>query len=249
MDTRVTALEKSSSLSVESQSVSQCDVSPRHTLATATPATSSGSPFILPAAAIPASLRNQILAGNDINLINILLCSSGVIDKRIVDCGDISIVLKECNPRLSKSLSLVQFYVAFRVLGDTICEFYQNKRSELDIYLAIISDLAFIYGGSPFYEYHKSFSAKATMYIQRFNVKLNWSSMQTWSVTELISRHFTCHKTNSCSICVSFSHTSNLCPRSAYETSQGKAGQSNSDIGSKVNRVQGLPSEGLQILF
>ncbi len=142
MDARVAVLEKPSLLSVESPGISQCDVSQHHTLATATPAPSSGTPFISSAAAIPASLRNQILAGNDINLVKILLCSSGVIDKRIVDCGDISVVLKECDPRLSKSLSLVEFYFAFGVLRDTICEVYPNRRSELDTYSAIISSKA-----------------------------------------------------------------------------------------------------------
>ncbi len=119
--------------------------------------------------------------------------------------------------------------------------FFQIRRTELDTYLAIISDLAFNYSGYLFHEYHKSFSAKAALYIQRFNIELDWSVVDL----ELLSRHFTGHKTKSCSICGSFSHTANLCPRTAYETSHGKADQSfKSDIESKVSRVQGLPSKG-----
>lgn len=56
------------------------------------------------------------------------------------------------------------------------------------------------------------------MYIQRFNLKLDWSIVDL----ELISRHFTCRKTILCSVCSSFSHFANLCPWTAYETSQGK---------------------------
>ena len=43
---------------------------------------------------------------------------------------------------------------------------YPERRIELDTYLAIISDLAISYGGTLFYEYHKS-SAKAALYIQK----------------------------------------------------------------------------------
>ncbi len=115
-------------------------------------------------------------------------------------------------PRLSKSLLLAEFNVAFGVYRETICESFPNRRSELDNYLAIISDLAINYGGSLFYEYYKSFSAKAAMYIQRFNLKLDWSIVDL----ELISRHFTGRKSISCSVCGSFSHWT------AYEMSQGK---------------------------
>lgn len=52
----------------------------------------------------------------------------------MVDCGDV--VLKEYDPR-----------------------FFPKRRIELDTYSVIISDPALNYGGSLFYEYHKSFTA------------------------------------------------------------------------------------------
>ena len=143
----------------------------------------------------------------------ILLCGSESADKRFVDCGDFSVVLKDSDPRLSKTLTLAEFNVAFGVFRDTICEIYPQRREELDTYLAIISDLALSYGGSLFYEYHKSFSAKAAMYIQKFNQRLDWSVVDL----PLISRHFTGHRTLACSICGSFSHTTSLCPRTALQ--------------------------------
>ena len=64
--------------------------------------------------------------------------------------------------------------VAFGVYREVLCEVYPARSAELDTYLAIISDLAVSYGGTLFYEYHKSFSAKAAMFIQRFNQRLDW---------------------------------------------------------------------------
>ncbi len=143
----------------------------------------------------------------------ILLCGAESADKRFVDCGDFSVVLKDSDPRLSKSLTLAEFNVALGIFRDTLCEVYPQCREELETYLAIISDLALTYGGSLFYEYHKSFSAKAAMYIQKFNQRLDWSIVDL----SLISRHFTGHKILACSICGSFSHATSLCPRTALQ--------------------------------
>ncbi|CAJ1053430.1 uncharacterized protein LOC115597353 [Xyrichtys novacula] len=187
---------------------------PRRTLGSAVPITT-GVPFYPPAAAISPNLRSQILAGNDINLVKILLFSD-VSDKRVVDCGDISVLLKDSDPRLFKSLTLAEFTVAFGIYRDVICEVYPFRRAELDTYLAIIADLAMTYGGTLFYEYHKSFSAKAAMFIQRFNQRVDWSVVDL----ALISRHCTGRQALSCSICSSFSHSSNLCPKSVATVKQ-----------------------------
>lgn len=160
----------------------------RRSLGSAVPV-STGVPFFPPAVAVSPGLRSQILAGNDINLVKILLCSE-LSDRRIVDCGDVSVMLKDSDPRLSKTLTLAEFNVAFGVWRDVICEVYPSHRAGLDSYLAIISDLAMTYRGTLFYEYHKSFSAKATMYIQRFNQRLDWSVVDLG----FISRHFTGHQ-------------------------------------------------------
>ncbi|XP_062249448.1 uncharacterized protein LOC133958576 [Platichthys flesus] len=98
------------------------DVTPQRTLGTAVPAPSVGTRFFPPAAAISDSLRNHILSGHDVNLVKIILAGSETADKRYVDCGDFSVVLKDSDPRLSKSLTLAEFNVAFGVFRDTICE-------------------------------------------------------------------------------------------------------------------------------
>lgn len=56
---------------------------------------------------------------------------------------------------------------------DVICEIQAERKQDLYSYLAIISDLALSYGGTLFYEYHKSFFAKAAMFIQSLNHRLN----------------------------------------------------------------------------
>lgn len=124
---------------------------------------------------------------------------------------------------------MAEFNIAFGVFRDVICEIQPERRQELDTYLAIISDLAMSYGGTLFYEYHKSFSAKAAMYIQRFNQRLDWSVVDL----ALISRHFTGHRTLSCSLCGSFSHTSSLCPKvsiSSSATSKSDVGESSQEV-------------------
>jgi len=126
--------------------------------------------------------------------------------RRVVDCGDVHVELKDGDPRLSKILTFPEFVTAFGVYRDVICEVYPARRAELDTYLAIISDLALSYGGVLFYEYHKSFSAKAAMFIQRFNQRLDWSVVDL----ALISRHFTGHQILSCSVCGSLSHSTNM---------------------------------------
>ena len=43
--------------------------------------------------------------GHDINLVKILI-NADATDRRLVDCGDISFMLKDSDPRLSKTLTL-----------------------------------------------------------------------------------------------------------------------------------------------
>lgn len=122
-------------------------------------------------------------------------------------------MLKDSDPRLSKTLTLAEFCVAFGVYRDCVCEVYPQRREELDSYMAIIADLARSYGGSLFYEYHKSFSAKAALHIQKFNQRLDWSVVDL----SLISRHFTGHRMLGCPVCGSFNHSANLCPKTVFK--------------------------------
>ena len=71
----------------------------------------------------------------------VLLCSD-YNDRRIVDCGDEPVMLKYRDARLFKSPTLAEFIALNFVFGDVICEEFSAHRTELDTYLAIISDSA-----------------------------------------------------------------------------------------------------------
>ncbi len=76
---------------------------------------STGSTFFSPTAAISHQLRSQIIAGNDVNLVKILL-GPELSDGRVVDCGDVSVMLKDNEPRLSKTLTLAEFIVVIFIV-------------------------------------------------------------------------------------------------------------------------------------
>lgn len=61
---------------------------------------------------------------------------------------DISVILKDSDPRLTKSLTMAKFNVAFAVFRDIICKVFPDRRKEVD---AIISVLAMSYGGTLFF--------------------------------------------------------------------------------------------------
>ena len=88
-----------------------------------------------------------------------------------------------------------------------LCEAYPEHRVEFDASLALVSDLAMRYGGTLFFEYHKCFSAKAELYIQKFIVRL--------LDLDLVSRVFTGHMPMS-SMCGLLAHMVNLCPKTAF---------------------------------
>ncbi len=71
----------------------------------------------------------------------------------MVDCRGFSVILKDNDPRLSKSLTLAEFSVAFGVFKNTICEVHPECRQEFDTYLSVrpISDLATTYRGTLLY--------------------------------------------------------------------------------------------------
>ena len=123
-------------------------------------------------------------------------------------------ILRESDLRLSKNVTMAEFNVAFGVYRDVICEVYPERRVELGSYLAIISD-AMSYGGTLFYKYHKSFSAKAPPYIQKLNQRLDWS------VVDLnLTFHRAPAKALSCTVCGSFSHMASFCPETVIQHSQ-----------------------------
>ena len=89
---------------------------------------------------------------------------------------------------------------------------------------------------------NKSISAKAALYVQKFNVRLDWSVLDL----DLVSRVFTGHTPLCCSVCGSLAHTVNLCPRTAYTppVKEERSGDGVSTLGGRAGRRKVLPSSG-----
>ena len=102
---------------------------PSFTLASALPVAVAGASFLSPSAALPDGLRESILAGKDVNLVKILLCGPESLGSLVVECDDVAVVLRDADPRLTKTLTLAEFVVAFAVFRDIICEEFPERRT------------------------------------------------------------------------------------------------------------------------
>ncbi len=74
-------------------------------------------------------------------------------------------------------------------------------------------------GDQFFYDDHKAFSAKAALFITRFNPRLDWSCLDT----EVLILHVGGHRPISCSLCFAVGHLSGDCPRSLLNVNSGMA--------------------------
>ncbi|KAM4705103.1 uncharacterized protein WCC33_009958 [Rhinophrynus dorsalis] len=165
-------------------------------------------PAISPAHFIPNHLKKDIIEGKDINLVSLLISSHDSVENKAFSCDQVSVVLKTKDPRLGKKLSVTEFVLAFSLYRDVICSVHPERREELDHYLYRVVELGHKYGGYSFYDYHKSFSAKAVAALAQFNITLDWSQLDM----ELFCRHFAGLRAPVCSRCQSTEHSTNLCP-------------------------------------
>ncbi|XP_058871511.1 uncharacterized protein LOC117398398 isoform X2 [Acipenser ruthenus] len=183
---------------------------PELNLSSATVAGSS-SPRAITSHSISPKIRKQIIEGKDVNLVSIRIASSEFLDHRVVDCEDVSITLKSCDPRLQKGLSVGEFVLAFSIYRDILCSVYPHRLQELNQYLFLVVELSVRYGGTLFYQYHHAFSAKAAATLSADNRIVDWSH----SDPDLFTRIFSGIRANACSACASTAHSSHLCPKVA----------------------------------
>ncbi|XP_073485049.1 uncharacterized protein [Aquarana catesbeiana] len=166
--------------------------------------------YVLPAHLVPAGIRKDIMDGKDINLASLLIAVHDPAENKSYAWGDVSVVLKAKDHRLTRKLNIAEFVLAFGMFRDVLCTVNPNRREELDLYLHAIVDLGYKYGGCSFYHYHRSFSAKAAARLSQFQVKTNWSTIDT----ELFCRHFAGLRSPLCTNCQSSTHTANWCSES-----------------------------------
>ncbi|XP_056374294.1 uncharacterized protein LOC130272463 [Hyla sarda] len=169
--------------------------------------TASAVPNISPAHFRPAHIRKETLEGRDVNLASLLIATHDLNENKTIACGDVSVVLKSKDARLNRKLSLSEFIMAFSIFRDVICSAKPERREELDQYLYKITELCHKFGGHSFYQYHKSFSAKAATALSQYNYCVNWAIVDT----ELYCNHFSGLKPPVCATCHSSSHTTEWC--------------------------------------
>ncbi|XP_056389040.1 uncharacterized protein LOC130283477 [Hyla sarda] len=166
-------------------------------------------PIITPAHFIPAAIKKDILEGKEVNLASLLIATTDVHDTKTVACGELAVTFKSKDARLSRKLSVTEFVLAFGLFRDVLCSVSPGRREELDLYLHRVVQMAYKYGGTTFYEYHKSFSAKVAAAYAQFGYVTNWGSIDT----ELYCEHFAGLKAPSCTACGVTTHSSSWCPQ------------------------------------
>ncbi|RXN36928.1 poly [Labeo rohita] len=167
-------------------------------LASATPLPAPQNALALEPPPVPNSIRTQILAGADVDLVSLLSPISPSPADRQINCGDFSVTLKNSAHNQSRILSFAEFTIAFTHYSEVICATFPHRRREL----------ALSYGGSHFYTYHKLFSAKCAIRIAQWNQCPYWGALDT----ELHNRVFLGCRNISCAVCRSFSHSTINCP-------------------------------------
>ena len=157
----------------------------------------------------PFSAIRLILAGKDIHLALLLIPSNeSTTEHRRVDFDGIENIMKPGDPRLSKTLTLGEFIIAFGKYKNMICEVMPHPRRELDQYERNVVEMANSYGGTRFYDYHKTFSAKAAALLHQRQVKVDWSIRDNG----LFCPMFAGIDINVCGLCASINHASDICP-------------------------------------
>ncbi|MGH0120666.1 UNVERIFIED_CONTAM: hypothetical protein FKN15_068241 [Acipenser sinensis] len=135
--------------------------------------------------------------------------TSEFLDNRVVDCGDLQVTLKTRDPRLLKNLTLGEFILAFAIYRDVLFSVYPNRREERDSYEFYIVELSVSYGGTIFFNYHKSFSAKAAAILASDNRIIDWLQPDL----EPFNMIFSGFRVNTCGVCSSTGHSTSLCPK------------------------------------
>ncbi|XP_044158789.1 uncharacterized protein LOC122944502 [Bufo gargarizans] len=135
---------------------------------------SGSTPSIAPSHFIPANIRQDIIKGKDVNLASLLIAAHEAPDNKTITCGEVSV-----DVRLDRKLSIAEFVLAFSLYRAVICTVSPHRREELDLYLYKVVELGQKYGGTAFYDYHRSFSAKAAAALAQFQHTIDWSNLNT----------------------------------------------------------------------
>ena len=93
---------------------------------------------------------------------------------KIIDQDSNRIVVRSNYARRQRHLTIHEFHIAFSDFKNVVSEKEPERRKELDAYSDLIDSMFGQFGGSHFYEYHKSFVRKAEQYFLTMGVSVDW---------------------------------------------------------------------------
>ena len=189
---------------------------------------------------VSQNIRKQIHEHKYVNLALLLIPSMDSDSQtKIIDQDGNQIVVRSNDARLQRHLTIHEFHIAFSRFKNVVCEKEPERRKELDAYSDLIDSMFGQFGGSHFYEYHKSFARKAEQYFLTMGVSVDWSCRDS----ALYMQTFTGLKTSICDLCSSVSHTAKFCPLSVghqrfQSTGSGSNRQPAANLTDKYGRTR-----------
>ena len=160
---------------------------------------------------VPEHIRQDIIRGKDINLVQLLLPTRerGIFaSSRAIKIGDETLHLKPLSDkRLVKQLTVQEFVKAFNIYKNVLCESFPNRREEMDSYMSSIIHIGTKYPGFAHYEYHLEFSARAAYYKEHHNTLIDWGIIDDRLLTQIVAGR----RANTCALCGGYDHTTSLC--------------------------------------
>ena len=176
---------------------------------------------------VSPKLRKAIIEGKDVNLAQLLIPTNNAVNMSEKEHSCDKEDKYDKDPQLHKTLSIAEFIYAFGIYKNIMCQTYPNRREELDLYERDIVDMATRYGGKGFYEYHKTFSARAAAHLRYSNIPVDWSVRDN----TLFCNIFANIKPSACFNCNSISHVAAFCPlASSGRKDTGTNQRKNTDI-------------------
>ncbi|VDI12503.1 Hypothetical predicted protein [Mytilus galloprovincialis] len=162
--------------------------------------------------------RQNIKEGKYINLVSLLIpVNENQSDTQQIEADGSILLLKPKDHRLQRDLSIHEYIEAFNIYKNIVCEF-EDRRVELDMFLQDIIEMATKFKGNLFYEYHKAFAKKVAA------IKLTKGLTVDWSIRDekLYSSVCLGRAINTCGVCGSSLHSTEMCNLHVSDTSQGK---------------------------
>ena len=154
---------------------------------------------------VPKRLRKAIIEGYNVNMSRLLLPRNNEDDD---EEEDESVYLKlKTDPRLDKSLTIMEFILAFNRYVNIICEVFPQRRRELSAYMCEIIRLSSHFDHPFFYDYHRLFTQKAETMLHTRNVLVDWSRRDY----DIYFNIFSDLRPVGCDLCRSPDHSTTFC--------------------------------------